>query len=67
MWKEVDYNAAMKSSKGYERATDALAELKAYATYADKMVEFQGGLNDVLENYGKSAAFRRRLTNKGII
>jgi len=67
IWKEVDYNAAMKSSKGYERATEALVELKAYATYADKMVEFQDGLNDVLGKYGKSVAFRRRLQNKGLI
>lgn len=66
MWKEVDYNASLKKSKGYDQAAELLKDLQDYALYANKFVEFQKQLGGVLEIH-KSVALRRRLQNNKVL
>ena len=66
MWKEVDYNASLKKSKGYDQAAEMLKDLQDYALYANKLVEFQKQLGSVLEVH-KSVALRRRLQRNKVL
>ena len=65
-WKEVDYNASLKKSKGYDQAAEMLKDLQDYALYANKLVEFQKQLGSVLEVH-KSVALRRRLQRNKVL
>jgi len=66
MWKEVDYNASLKKSNGYDRAAETLRELKDYAVYMNKVVDFHQQLNGLLEVH-KSVALRRRLQSNKVL
>lgn len=67
IWREAEYNADFKTSKGYDQAADALKRLKDYAIYANKKADFESKLAEFLEKYGRSAALRRRLKNNEVI
>lgn len=67
MWKEVKRNAEFKTGKGYEKATAFLKDLKTYSVYAKEEKKFEKKLAAILEAYGKSLAFRRRLSKNEII
>lgn len=67
MWQEVSENAHLKTSKGYDKATEILKVLKEYYDYKQNQALFDNKLGDFLDSFGKSAAFRRRMQSKGIL
>lgn len=67
LWKEVNRNASLKTGAGYEKATDMLKDLKAYAVYVKKETAFEKKLATFLETYGGSVALRKRLTKAKVI
>lgn len=67
MWQELRDNADLKTAKGYENATNLLKDLKAYGVYAKEEKKFEKKLAKILEVYGSSVAFRRRLSKVEII
>lgn len=67
MWEEVGENAELKTAKGYEKATEILKELKMYHHFKKSQASFDLKLGGILDKYGRSVAFKRRMRSNGIL
>lgn len=67
LWQDVFKNTSLKLSRGYDEAASALKDLKDYHAFEGQEALFEEKLKNVLDQYGKSVAFRRRLAANGVI
>ena len=67
MWAEVYQNLDLKIGSSYDNAVKSLVDLKDVADFQDKGVDFKIKLENILRDYGKSVAFKNRLSKVKLI
>lgn len=60
LWREVYYNIELKSSKGYDRATTVLKDLKDLAVYEKEIIAFKERMMKLKTQFGRSTALMGR-------
>lgn len=67
LWEQVNEHASLKTGKGYERATEILVDLKSYHGFKKSQSVFRHKVDQLMNIFGRSEAFKRRLKGKGLI
>lgn len=66
LWREIAENAELQTARGYDHATELLVDLRDYGDFSGEKHAFQNKLLKVINDYGRSQAFMRRLKERGM-